>query len=77
MAHAYVMVRTEAGAPQDVWAALSDAEPVSEAHVVAGDYDLIVEVDAPTASEILDVTTEEIQALEGVTDTKTYVAMSQ
>jgi DNA-binding Lrp family transcriptional regulator len=77
MVHAYVMVRTEAGAPQDVRAALTEQDAVSEAHVVAGDYDLIVEVDATSVSEVLDVATEQIQALDGVTETKTYVAMSE
>ena len=76
MVHAYVMVRTEAGAPQDVRAALLEQDAVSEAHVVAGDYDLIVEVEATAVSEVLDVATEQIQALDGVTETKTYVAMS-
>mgnify|MGYP000341304709 FL=1 len=77
MVHAFVMVRTEAGAPQSVRDALEDRDDVSEAHVVAGDWDLIVEIDAEAVYDVLDVATEGIQSLDGVLETKTYVSMSE
>ncbi|AOW81137.1 ArsR family transcriptional regulator [Halodesulfurarchaeum formicicum] len=77
MVHAYVMVRTEAGTPQKVRDAVADLDAVSAAHVVAGDYDLIVEVDAPEVTDVLDVATDQIQGQSGVLETKTYVGMSE
>ncbi len=77
MVHAFVMVRTEAGTPQDVRDTLAKRADVTEAHVVAGDYDLIVEVSAPAVYDVLDVATDEIQPLDGVLETKTYVSMNE
>lgn len=77
MVHAFVMVRTEAGAPQGVRAALAERDDVSEAHVVAGDYDLIAEVSAESVYDVLDVATDAIQSLDGVLETKTYVSMTE
>jgi DNA-binding Lrp family transcriptional regulator len=75
MVHAFVMVGTEAGTPQDVRDSLETVGAVTEAHVVAGEYDLIVEVSAPAVYDVLDVATDEIQGIEGVIETKTYVSM--
>lgn len=76
MVHAFVMVRSEAGTPQEVRDTLETVDAVTQAHVVAGEYDLIVEVDAPTVYDVLDVATDEIQEIEGVLETKTYVSMN-
>jgi DNA-binding Lrp family transcriptional regulator len=48
---------------------------VTEAHIVAGAYDIIAEVDADEVYEVLKTASSSIQGLEGVTDTKTYIAM--
>lgn len=77
MVHAFVMVKTAPGAPKDVREALIEKEAVTEAYVVAGEYDLIVEVEEEAVYDVLDVATETIQSIDGVEETKTYVSMTE
>lgn len=76
MVHAYVMTRTAAGASPETLGAIREFEDVIEAHVVAGDYDIVVEIDAEDVYTILHVATAEIQSLDGIIDTRTYVSLS-
>ncbi|WP_121742062.1 Lrp/AsnC ligand binding domain-containing protein [Natronorubrum halophilum] len=75
MVHAFIMIKTAAGESEGLLAAIRDLESVSEAHIVAGTYDVIAEVDAPEVYNVLEAVSSGIQALEGITDTKTYIAM--
>ncbi len=52
-----------------------EIEAVSTAHIVAGNYDIIAEVDADEIYDVLQAVSSGIQGLEGVTDTKTYIEM--
>jgi len=75
MVHAFVMVKTGVAASESLLGMIRDLSPVSEAHIVAGEYDLIVELAADEIYEILQTTTSEIQSLDGVLETKTYVSL--
>ena len=75
MVHAFIMVKTAAGKSEDLLAAIRELGRVDEAHIVAGDYDIITEVDAEEVYEILHTASSEIQGLDGVADTKTYISM--
>jgi DNA-binding Lrp family transcriptional regulator len=75
MVHAFVMVKTAAGKSEDLLSAVRELSDVREAHVVAGDYDMIVEVEAEEVYDILHAASSDIQSLDGVSDTKTYIAM--
>ena len=75
MVHAFIMVKTAAGESEGLLAAIRDLESVADAHIVAGNYDIIAEVDAPEVYEVLQTVSSSIQSLEGITDTKTYIAM--
>ncbi|MFB6281210.1 MAG: Lrp/AsnC family transcriptional regulator [Haloferacaceae archaeon] len=75
MVRAFVMVKTAAGASARVVAAIRDDERVREAHVVAGEYDVIVEVEAGEVYEVLGTVSDGIRSLDGVADTRTYIAM--
>lgn len=77
MVHAFVMVKAGAGEAGDVAEEIRGLEAVAEAHVVAGEYDVIAEVDAPEVYEVLDAVASGIQSLPGVADTKTYVSMDE
>lgn len=75
MVHAYVLVRTDVGGSAGVVEAIRDFDPVNEAHIVAGDWDLVVELNAPEVYDILSTTADRIGSLAGVTDTRTYVSL--
>ncbi|MEF8780320.1 MAG: Lrp/AsnC family transcriptional regulator [Haloferacaceae archaeon] len=77
MVHAFVMVKADVGEAATMLERVGSIGSVSEAHVVAGDHDLIVELDAPEVYDLLQTTADEIQGLEGVSDTKTYVSMEE
>ena len=75
MVHAFIMVKTAAGKSEGLLAKIRELERVEDAHIVAGNYDIIAEVDAAEVYEILKTASSEIQVLDGVADTKTYIAM--
>ncbi|NHN46878.1 Lrp/AsnC family transcriptional regulator [Halostella sp. JP-L12] len=75
MVHAFIMVKTAAGKSEDLLAAIRELGRIHEAHIVAGDYDIITEVDAEEVYEVLHTASSEIQGLDGVADTKTYISM--
>lgn len=75
MVHAFIMVKTAAGKSEGLLADIREQRSVSEAHIVAGDYDIIAEVDAGEVYDVLEVASSGIQGLGGVTDTRTYIAM--
>jgi DNA-binding Lrp family transcriptional regulator len=76
MVHAFIMVKTAAGKSEDLLAQIRDLEPVTAAHIVAGNYDIISEVTAPEVYNILHTVSSEMQKLDGVADTKTYISMN-
>lgn len=75
MVHAFVFAKTGSGASAAVLEAIESFDPISEGHVIAGDYDIIFEVDADDVNDILSLVSSEVQLLEGVLDTKTYIAL--
>ncbi|QCJ46062.1 MULTISPECIES: Lrp/AsnC ligand binding domain-containing protein [Haloprofundus] len=77
MVHAFIMVKTGAGESEQLVAPIRDLERVTEAHIVAGAYDLIVEVDAEEVYDVLKTSSSGIQGLQGVTDTKTYISLGE
>lgn len=75
MVHAFIMVKTTAGTSEELVGPTRELEDVTEAHIVAGDWDIIAEVEADEVYDVLKTASGGIQALEGVTDTKTYISM--
>lgn len=75
MPNAYLAVHTASGTSPSVLAALEDIPEVEEAHVVAGNYDLIVELGAESTSDLLPIVTKEIQGIDGVGATRTYIVL--
>ena len=76
MVHAFIMVKTAAGKSEDLLDEIRGLGQVDEAHIVAGDYDLITEVDVDEVYEVLHTASSGIQRLDGVADTKTYICLA-
>lgn len=75
MPNAYLAVHTAAGTSPDVIDALREIDEVADAHIVAGNYDIIVELIAEKTSDLLPVVTREIQGIDGVGATRTYIVL--
>lgn len=75
MVHAFVMVKTGVGVSESLIDDIRALASVTEAHIVAGEFDIIVEVEVDEVYEVLHTTAREIQALDGVEETKTYISL--
>ena len=76
MVHAFIMVKAGAGAATDVCDRLDHMDGVQDAHVVAGGYDVIAEVGGSEVENVLQTVSENVGAVSGVTDTKTYISLA-
>lgn len=75
MVHAFVMVKADSVVAETVLDAVLGVTGVTEAHVVAGDFDIIAEVEAEEVYDVLGAAATDIRSIHGVVDTKTYVAL--
>jgi DNA-binding Lrp family transcriptional regulator len=75
MERAFMMVKIDAGHAEEVRHGIREFEAVSEAHVVAGEYDLVVEAETPAVYDLMHTVATEIRGLSGVVDTKTYICL--
>jgi DNA-binding Lrp family transcriptional regulator len=75
MVHAFIMVKTTAGESERLLDSIRELATVTEAHIVAGAYDIIAEVESAEVYEVLETASSGVQGLQGVTDTKTYISM--
>ena len=75
MVRAVIMVETGTAKSTEIIDAILDLPAVVEAHVVAGEFDIIAEVEVDEVYEVLQTASQAIQAVDGVTDTRTYVSL--
>lgn len=75
MVEAYVTIQTGAGTSQRVVEQLRTLDNVRKAHIVAGDVDVIAEVEADTEQSLLQLLSEEIHQIEGVGHTRTCIVL--
>ena len=75
MVHAFVMVKTAAGRSEELLKSVRSLDDVSEAHVVAGDFDIIAEAEADEVYDVLHAASSDISGMDGIADTKTYMAI--
>jgi len=75
MVRAYVMITAHTGEADRLCDATDAVDGVERAHVVAGDVDLIAVVDVDTPADVKTVAATQIQSIDGVRTTQTYVAM--
>jgi DNA-binding Lrp family transcriptional regulator len=75
MVRAYIMVKTAAGKSEELLDRARGLAGVDEAHIVAGKYDIIVEVSAEEVYDVLHSVATAIRDLDGVVDTRTYFSL--
>jgi DNA-binding Lrp family transcriptional regulator len=75
MVRAFIMVKTAAGKSEELLAQVDDLDGVEEAHIVAGQYDIIVEAVGDEVYDLMHSVATNLRDVEGVTDTKTYICL--
>ncbi|QSG09498.1 Lrp/AsnC family transcriptional regulator [Halapricum desulfuricans] len=75
MVRAFVMIKTAAGKSEELLASIGAVTGVEEAHIVAGQYDIIAETDGEDVYEVMQSVSGEIRGLDGVSDTRTYISL--
>ncbi|WP_266078599.1 Lrp/AsnC family transcriptional regulator [Haladaptatus caseinilyticus] len=75
MVAAYIMVKANTGEADRLKNTILDIEGVQDAHIVAGDVDLIVKVQVENPAEVKTISADGIQGIQGVEDTQTYISM--
>lgn len=75
MVRAYTAIITGSGAAEDAVAAIRELSGVTEAHVVAGDFDVIAEIEGETVRDLQKVVTNGIHEVDSVGTTRTYVQL--
>jgi len=68
---AYILIQTEVGMAGQVAKELSEIDGITSAEGVAGPYDVIARVTAPTVDQLGQLVVARVQAIEGITRTLT------
>jgi DNA-binding Lrp family transcriptional regulator len=75
MVTAYVMIKAHTGDADRLKNEIVGIDGVESVNIVAGDVDLIAKVVVETPAAVKDVAATQIQEIDGIEDTQTYVAM--
>jgi len=75
MASAFIMIKTVAGKSEELLADVRAAEGITEAHIVAGQYDIIAEATGEEVYDVMQSVSTRVRDLEGVADTRTYICL--
>ncbi|PSP28317.1 ArsR family transcriptional regulator [Halobacteriales archaeon QH_2_65_14] len=75
MVRAFIMVKTAAGKSADLQDRIREMDGVLDGHVVAGQYDVIVEAEADEVYTVIHAVATDLNELDGVTDTRTYICL--
>jgi DNA-binding Lrp family transcriptional regulator len=75
MVTAYIMIKANTGEADRLKNNVESIEGVESAHIVAGDVDIIAKATVETPAAVKNIAATEIQGINGVEDTQTYIAM--
>ncbi|WP_135366419.1 Lrp/AsnC family transcriptional regulator [Halosimplex halophilum] len=75
MVRAFIMVKTAAGKSEQLLDSIRGIDGVEEAHIVAGQYDIIVEAVGEEVYDLMHGVATRLRDLDGVADTKTYICL--
>jgi len=76
MVRAFIMVKTAAGKSEGLLTTIRDIEGIEEAHIVAGQYDIIAEAVSDEVYDLMHNVATEIRDIDGVAGTKTYICLA-
>jgi DNA-binding Lrp family transcriptional regulator len=76
MVRAFIMVETSPGESTELLTSVRDRDGVREAHIVAGDVDVIAEVEGDEVYDVIHGVATSIRDVEGVVDTRTYISLT-
>ncbi len=75
MVTAFVMVKANTGEADRLKTEMEAIEGVDSAHIVAGDVDIIAKAQVDTPASVKEIAATQIQDIDGVEGTQTYIAM--
>jgi DNA-binding Lrp family transcriptional regulator len=75
MVRSFIMVKTAAGKSTALLGDITATDGVEEAHVVAGQYDIITEATGEEVYDVIHRVATSIRDLDGVVDTRTYICL--
>lgn len=75
MVVAYALLEADTSDIDGLVADVTDIEGVTDAHMVAGDVDVIARIEVADPGSASTVINRKIAALDGVADTETYMSM--
>lgn len=75
MVSAYIMVKANTGEADRLRDEILAVDGIATCHIVAGDVDFITKVDVATPADVKNVVADAIRKIDGVEDTRTYIAM--
>jgi DNA-binding Lrp family transcriptional regulator len=75
MARAFITVETATGKSSPLLDEVTTTPGVEEAHVVAGQYDIIAEATGQEVYDLIHSVATSVRDLEGVVDTRTYICL--
>jgi DNA-binding Lrp family transcriptional regulator len=76
MVHAFIMVKTAAGSSEELVDAIRGIDDVTDAHIVAGNWDIITEVEVDEVYDVLHTVSSELRNFDSVADSKTYISLN-
>ncbi|WP_232686398.1 Lrp/AsnC family transcriptional regulator [Halobacterium zhouii] len=75
MVVAYVLVKANTGDADRLLDDVASIDGIVDAHVVAGDVDIIAKLDVDSPADVKNIAANAIQATAGVESTETYLSM--
>jgi len=73
MVKAYVLVVTNPGETKNVYTAARAIAGVVEAHEVMGPYDIVIEIEVPSLSDVPPILSDQIRTIPGIESTTSLV----
>jgi DNA-binding Lrp family transcriptional regulator len=74
---AYVLVVTNPGETKNVVAAIAKVKGVVELHEVMGPYDVVVEIEVQSLSDVPPILSDQIRAIPGIESTTSLVTFPE